>query len=57
MSHSETKLLSENRKLRSQLAQKVRLPVRKFRILNLADINLEFIGWSTWFKHESYPTT
>ena len=54
MSHSETKLLSENRKLRSQLAQKVRLPVR---ILNLADINLEFIGWSTWFKHESYPTT
>ena len=26
MSHSETKLLSENRKLRSQLAQKVRLP-------------------------------
>ena len=30
MSHSETKLLSENRKLRSQLAQKARLPNLNF---------------------------
>lgn len=56
MSHSETKLLSENRKLRSQLAQKVKTSGPEVPNLEF-DINLEFIGWSTWFKHESYPTT